>query len=328
MPRCWWRPMVLTSKVASTSGMGTSARECWRVLVVNDDGAASPGIHVLARKLAERYAGRVVVKVAAPRHNQSGVGCRVTLKGKLGIRKYAIPDCPAVEALEVDGSPADCVRVGIHVLFHDVKPDLLLSGVNLGDNVAMLYWYSGTVSAAVEGAIQGIPSVALSKQLPDYTKAVNTAELELGAAVEHCFPIIDEVMRESMPQYYLLAVNVPAAIKPEYEIHLTSAGHCTLNPHFGPVTLPEDGTLGQLEIDRCVLEATDSNDPSTDLHALQEGFITVTPLRADACRGCLDNCGPTWPKLAEWSIWANAAQGCGCSGATSGTPATFTRVSK
>lgn len=109
------------------------------------------------------------LKVSAPDHNHSGLSHCITLHGQIPASKRKIPGAPHVDAVAVSASPADCVRVGLHIFFGSSTPDLVISGVNHGNNVALNAVYSGTVGACLEGAIQGIPSIALSIELPTYS---------------------------------------------------------------------------------------------------------------------------------------------------------------
>lgn len=128
-----------------------------RILITNDDGINAPGLMTL-QKIAEQIAGDPeLVTTVAPAFEQSGVAhcisyAHPTLISKMGPRRYAI-----------EGSPADCVLAAVHVVMKDTPPDLILSGVNRGNNSAENAMYSGTLGAAIEGALQGIPSIALSQ---------------------------------------------------------------------------------------------------------------------------------------------------------------------
>jgi 5'-nucleotidase len=125
------------------------------ILVTNDDGIDSPGLHALCAALGEL--GRV--SVVAPREEQSGTGHAITFRQSISVRRAEV--CNGTPAWAVDGTPADCVKFGVlHAL--DTPPDLVVSGINMGYNVGINVFYSGTVAAALEGAIQGIPSVAVS----------------------------------------------------------------------------------------------------------------------------------------------------------------------
>ena len=130
-----------------------------RILITNDDGINAPGLRVMEEIAADLAGPGGEVWVVAPAFEQSGVGHCIsythpTLMAKMGDRRFA-----------AEGSPADCVLAGIHDVMADARPDLVLSGVNRGNNSAQNALYSGTLGGAMEAALQGIPAMALSQYL-------------------------------------------------------------------------------------------------------------------------------------------------------------------
>ena len=128
-----------------------------RILITNDDGIAAPGLKVLAHIAAELAGTDGEVWTVAPAFEQSGVGhcinyVKPTMISELGTRRYA-----------AEGSPADCVLIGVHEVMKTALPDLVLSGVNRGNNSAENTLYSGTIGGAMEAALQGFPAIALSQ---------------------------------------------------------------------------------------------------------------------------------------------------------------------
>lgn len=126
------------------------------ILVSNDDGITSLGIRTLVEVMQEL--GEVVV--VAPDSPQSGMGHAITIGEPL--RLHATPIFEGVKAYECSGTPADCVKLGKHYVLKDRTPDLVVSGINHGSNTSISVLYSGTMSAAIEGAIEGIPSIGFS----------------------------------------------------------------------------------------------------------------------------------------------------------------------
>jgi len=127
-----------------------------RILITNDDGINAPGLGVLVALAKELAGDDGEVWTVAPAFEQSGVAHKIsythpTMLVELGPRRFA-----------AEGSPADCVLAGLHQVMKDTPPDLILSGVNRGNNAAENVLYSGTIGAAMEGALQGVPSIALS----------------------------------------------------------------------------------------------------------------------------------------------------------------------
>src|SRR6056297_1630108 len=133
------------------------ARGFMRILITNDDGINAPGLEVLHAIATEVSGPDGEVWTVAPAFEQSGVGHCIsyvhpTMIAELGPRRYA-----------AEGSPADCVLAGLYDVLVDTPPDLVLSGVNRGNNAAENTLYSGTIGACIEAALQGIPSIALSQ---------------------------------------------------------------------------------------------------------------------------------------------------------------------
>lgn len=167
------------------------------ILVSNDDGITSKGIRVLVETMKEL--GEVVV--VAPDSPQSGMGHAITIGNTLRLEKsYIFGD--DVQAYECSGTPADCVKLAKNHVLKDRVPDLVVSGVNHGANTSISVLYSGTMSAAIEGAIEGLPSIGFS--LCDYSHEAN---------FEHCIPYIkkiaQQVLTTSLPKYTTLNVNFP-----------------------------------------------------------------------------------------------------------------------
>ena len=166
------------------------------ILVVNDDGVTAPGIKNLIEVVRE--IGNVVV--VAPDGPQSGMGHAITIGKPLRFDKVDL--YPGVEMYKCSGTPVDCVKLAVNIVFKGKKPDLCVSGINHGLNNSINVIYSGTMSAAVEGAIEKIPSIGFS--LDDYT---------LQADFRHCIKYVKEialqVLQNGMPTATLLNVNFP-----------------------------------------------------------------------------------------------------------------------
>ena len=172
------------------------------ILVSNDDGITSRGI----RKLVEIAAGLGEVVVVAPDSPQSGMGHAITVGDTLRIRKSDI--FGDIEAYECSGTPADCVKLAKHYVLKGRKIDLVLSGVNHGSNSSISVLYSGTMSAAIEGAIEGYPSIGFS-----------LCDFETNAKMSHIDGYVEKIIREALkngiPKGIALNVNFPVIQKDE-----------------------------------------------------------------------------------------------------------------
>lgn len=167
------------------------------ILVVNDDGITAPGIRALIHQM--NSLGNVYV--VAPDAPQSGMGHAITLNAMLRVNQLRIDDGPQVE-YSCSGTPVDCVKIACTSLLPR-KPDLIVSGINHGANSSINVLYSGTMSAAMEGALEGIPSVGFS--LLDHSIDAN-----FKPSLKYCKKIAANMLSNAMPKGTCLNVNIPA----------------------------------------------------------------------------------------------------------------------
>jgi 5'-nucleotidase len=233
------------------------------VLISNDDGIDAPGIFALTQEV--RKIARVTV--IAPDKQQSAVGHAITMNYPL----RAIPFRKNNEffGYAVEGTPADAVKLGVRFLLKQ-KPDLLISGINHGSNTAINIIYSGTVSAATEGTILGIPSVAVS--LTTYGEA----DFSFAARLAAKLALI--VAEKGLPEGTLLNVNVPAIPEEEVRgIRLTKQGTSKWDDTFDVRRDPANREYFWL---KGRLNVTDT-DPTADQIAVQSGYVSITPIHYD-----------------------------------------------
>lgn len=230
-----------------------------RILLTNDDGIFAEGLCALYDALAEEHE----VFVVAPEAERSAVGHAITIADPLRVKK--VKRGRKFFGYAVNGTPADCVKIAIHELIGP-EIDLVLSGINRGANVGINVLYSGTVSAATEGVILGYPGIAISINAyrdPDYCFAAYFA----SCLVEN----LEEIIFDSI---FCLNVNIPAL--PAHQIkgikwvkqsttRLLEKFEKRIDPH------------GNVYYWQCSERFTET-DPETDVVALAEGFITLTPL--------------------------------------------------
>ena len=165
------------------------------ILVTNDDGIGSPGIRALVNVM--RKLGDVVV--VAPDKPQSGMGHAITINSTLRINKVSEHDLP--EEYSCTGTPVDCVKIAVNKILKR-KPDLVVSGINHGSNMSINIIYSGTMSAAVEGAIEGIPSAGFS--LCD-----DSINADFSASMVVAEKIAKNILKNGLPKDTCLNVNIP-----------------------------------------------------------------------------------------------------------------------
>ena len=166
------------------------------ILVVNDDGITSQGIRTLIEVMQEL--GEVFV--VAPDSPQSGMGHAITIGDTL--RLDATDIYPGIQSFQCSGTPADCVKIAKHYVLKGRQPDLVVSGINHGSNSSISVLYSGTMSAAIEAAIEGIPAIGFS--FCDYSPVA-----EMGHLKEYVKQIASNVLQKGMPEGIALNVNFP-----------------------------------------------------------------------------------------------------------------------
>lgn len=241
------------------------------LLISNDDGISSLGVRALANTLAE--AGHEVT-VVCPDQERSATGHGLTLHQPIRANPVAAVFHPSVQAWACSGTPADCVKLALWALLEQ-KPDLVLSGINHGANLGTDVLYSGTVSAAMEGLIEGIPAIAMSLTSftsQDFTAAANFAQTLVAQLAEY-----------PLSELLLLNVNVPAVEPHEITgVMITRQGIRRYVDVFEKRVDPRGKTYYWLAGE--LLEEIDDAETGmehvlTDVQAIRENYITVTPLQ-------------------------------------------------
>lgn len=243
------------------------------ILVTNDDGINSPGIAVLAEALSPL--GRVVI--VAPDRERSAIGHALTLHTPLRAEELRR------DVFAVDGTPTDCVNLGIHGLLAET-PDLVVSGINRGGNLGDDITYSGTVAAAMEATLMGVPAFAVSLEGTSFL-----AE-DFSVAGSYSLALAELVVRNGLPADTFLNVNVPAG-RPSGTC-LTRQGRRRysdlvvekLDPRGRKYYWIGGGTAGF------------HNQAGTDFHAIHRGLISITPLHLDLTND------RSFAKLRQWGL--------------------------
>jgi len=246
------------------------------ILLTNDDGITAPGLSALAEAIG--CLGDVVV--VAPDRERSAVSHALTLHSPLRAWEHA----PGWYA--VDGTPTDCVNLGLHGLF-DQKPDLVVSGINRGGNMGDDITYSGTVSAAMEATLMGVPALAVSLECEEGTVDPYTV------AASYASRIVRQTLEIGLPPDTLLNVNVPGCAEKQIQgVCLTRQGKRVYSDIVERKTDPRGkhyywigcGELGFEDI------------PGTDFHAVNRRYVSVTPLHLD-----LTNYG-SFSLMSKWGF--------------------------
>jgi len=245
-----------------------------RILITNDDGINAPGLEVLHAIATEVAGPEGEVWTVAPAFEQSGVSHCVsyvhpTMIAELGPRRFA-----------AEGTPADCVLAGLYDVLTDARPDLILSGVNRGNNAAENTLYSGTIGGALEGALQGLPAIALSQYYgPANTQIQNSFE----AAAVHGAKLVKTLWHQGHWDQadYRVFYNVNFPPVPAADVRGTkvTAQGFRRDTRFGMKA--ETAPNGRRFLWITGGAQNVMTEPGTDAHANLEGYISVTPMRAD-----------------------------------------------
>jgi 5'-nucleotidase len=237
------------------------------ILVTNDDGVLAPGLLALTGEM--RKLGHV--SILAPDRNWSGGGHVKTLDRALRVREVCLAD--GTEAFASDGAPSDCVALATLGFFKE-PIDLVVSGINAGANLGHDVTYSGTVTAAMEAVIAGVPGIAVSLETVDGY----SGEIDYGSAARAASRVVQQVIENGLSHEILLNVNVP--FLPEERIRgitLTRQGlrvyHSRLDERIDPRNNPYYWIGGDAP--------TGVPERGTDVGALAEGFVSITPLQLD-----------------------------------------------
>ena len=225
-----------------------------RILIANDDGIYSPGIVALA-EVAARFGE---VRIVAPDVEQSSMSHAITASRPLSYRRTPLKD---FEAYRVNGTPADCVALGAH---HWETVDLVLSGINLGLNLGNSVWHSGTLAAAKQAALLGLRGIAFStpvtEDVPDFPRLA-----------PYVAQVLEILLRK--PNFKLVNVNIP--VEPQ-GLRWTSQ---SCRQYDGKV-VPSKDPMGRTHYWFTVTPIQETEE-GTDRRAIEEGFVSITPLRLD-----------------------------------------------
>jgi 5'-nucleotidase len=226
-------------------------------LVTNDDGILSEGLLVLS-EVASLF-GRVVV--VAPETEKSGISHAITLSEPLRVRKVRDG------FFALSGTPADCVFIGLHHILAGTKVDFVLSGINRGPNLGFDVLYSGTVGGAMEGVIQGLPSLAFS--------LVCRGEYPFRAVARYVEAILREAVEHGIPKGILLNINIPSPFIASFRgFKVTRLGQRFYSNDVIARQDPRGGEYLWIGGTRVTME----DDEETDCGALKRGFVTITPV--------------------------------------------------
>jgi 5'-nucleotidase len=238
------------------------------VLLTNDDGIASPGLAAVAQALAADAGYRLTV--VAPADEQSGKGTALDIREPVAVRSY--PSLAGSPSWAVAATPATSARIGISAVLGDDPPQLVVSGINRGENIGLSAWYSGTVGAAREAVLAGVPALAFSLELdwadprPDFVAAARWVKL-----------VVDAVRGRPLPAGVYLNVNIPRDVAAIRGFRIARMGLAPPEVARYELVREEGGVrwfrsrwLPPIEL-----------EPGSDVRALELGWVSIVPLGLD-----------------------------------------------
>ncbi|MEL7270482.1 MAG: 5'/3'-nucleotidase SurE [Bacteroidota bacterium] len=236
------------------------------ILVTNDDGITAPGLRALIKTM--KTIGEVIV--VAPDSPQSGMGHAITIDNTLYSKKVVIDQNEgAPEEYSCSGTPADCVKLALQEIL-DRRPDICVSGINHGSNASINVIYSGTMSAAIEAGIEGVPAIGFS--LCDYTWEAN-----FEPALESIKKIVEQALEHGMPNGTVLNVNIPKSDEAPKGIRVCRQARANWKEKFDKRQSPMGKNYYWLTGEFELLD----KGKDTDEWALAQGYISVVPTQFD-----------------------------------------------
>ncbi len=248
------------------------------ILLTNDDGFHAPGLQALWRALRDETETLII----APEFEQSAVGHAITLSTPLKVRE--VREAGRLAGYAVSGTPADCVKIGVTELLEN-PPELVISGINQGGNLGTCVIYSGTVSAATEAAIMGLPAVAVSLD--------SWESQDFSVAAEFIKWFYPRLLEKKLPEGVALNINVPPCPRDRIRgVAVTRQGKSRVIEAFDKRVDPRKNTYYWLAGEMKFLDV----EGGTDCEMVAEGYISVTPIHFDLTHR------PTLEAMQSWDL--------------------------
>jgi 5'-nucleotidase len=259
-----------------------------RVLITNDDGIQATGLHALRRALAA--IDGLELHVIAPDSNRSATARSITTRSPLWVEEVPFDD--GTSGYATDGTPVDCVRFAELGLVGE-RPELIVSGINHGSNLGDDITYSGTVAAALEGIVLGIPAIAISQQSAAHEMDFRLGrEFDFSVAAAFSAELVRRIAQDPLPADTLLNVNCPSGELSGIEV--THLGKRLYNDEMRLVD--EDPASGRLRYQIYGFEPSFEDEPGSDLSAIARERISVTPVHFDLTDR------PSLDRLRQWDF--------------------------
>ena len=246
------------------------------ILLTNDDGIRAPGLVAMYRELAQLGE----VHVVAPETVQSATGHGITLATPLLANRITVEN--TFTGTAIDGRPADCVKLAVARILPR-QPDLVISGINSGANVGINVIYSGTVAAAIEAAFLGLPSIAVSLYLR------NEIPIDYARTAQYAMKVIRQILEAGLKAGQVVSINLPPLRPDEVPTGVRVVRQCTNG--WADTYEERKDPRGRSYFWNSTVFTLGNTDEETDVAALRDRYITVTPLQFDLTH---------YPMLREW----------------------------
>lgn len=236
-----------------------------KILLTNDDGIYAPGLYALYEVLKDKY----TIDVFAPLEEKSGAGHAITFTEPLRTKK--ITTSLGLQGTAVNGTPADCVKIALIEKLSE-KPDFIISGINHGPNFSTLLHYSGTAAAAREGAIQGIPAIAVSLCTKD-------PEAEFISSAKIIMELLQKIEKRIFPEKTFLNINIPYTEKAisNKDIAITSLAPYCFEEQF--IKRKDSRNVSYYWMDMNTIKVTEPDKNTLyDINAIKNDKISITPV--------------------------------------------------
>jgi len=242
------------------------------ILITNDDGFEAVGLKHLVDAL--RPIANIVV--VAPNKNQSACGHSMTLSKPLKMISYDD------DSYHLDGTPTDCVFVSFYTIFKDIKPHLLISGINIGSNMGEDITYSGTVAGAMEAVLHNVPAISISQVYNNLNSNENQNDWDFALAKQTIVNLVNKIFKDTFPldKRKLLNVNIPQiSIEKCNGIKITNSGYRVYGNDLRTYHNPKGEEFYWIGLHPLIWEANE--DKSCDFEAIKENYVSITPIQLD-----------------------------------------------
>ena len=242
-----------------------------QILITNDDGYDAVGL----KHLVEVLKPLANITVVAPALNQSACAHSMTLSRPLQMKSYGD------DMYYIDGTPTDCIFISLNTLFEEKKPDLVISGINIGSNMGEDITYSGTVAGAMEAVLQGVPAIAISQVYNNLNDNTNKNDWNFCLAKKTIFDIAKKILEDDFPlgERKLLNINIPQIELNECNgIKITKAGYREYGNDSHSHRNPRGEEFHWIGLHPLIWQ---SDDKSCDFEAINNNYVSITPIKLD-----------------------------------------------